>query len=388
MLYPFLSLNPNFNIIGPFNGVEIASVYILLFLVWNLSKYVKSKYIFNRGSIWIFIVYSIVIFFINTYQQKVPIKSGSELILKTFLTFFLYFHFALNIHSQKFRISLIRVSWIVTLLLGIISLLVYLGGEYHIDVTRGVTRYSGLYNDPGLPAFYALFSIMFGALLKETIKPDLWQRIFYLITWVVSLLIFAITVTKSVLILFFIYIIAWFGFYKRYYFILSLGIIFGLYFLISTDNPISQRFSEEAEYITGEDDKIERLGTGRVGRWIRLIDMYKYEYTIGEQLFGTFNIYSAHNNYLAILLQLGLTGLFIFLILYIRFFSKLLKVYRQIRTAEVYIGIILSVQIFVYAMSGHPFYYTNILWYLMLFFALNNLVYSHRTNYLSNNDYA
>jgi O-antigen ligase len=130
------------------------------------------------------------------------------------------------------------------------------------------------------------------------------------------------------------------------------------------------------------------LGTGRVGRWIRLIDMYKYEYTIGEQLFGTFNIYSAHNNYLAILLQLGLTGLFIFLILYIRFFSKLLKVYRQIRTAEVYIGIILSVQIFVYAMSGHPFYYTNILWYLMLFFALNNLVYSHRTNYLSNNDYA
>jgi O-antigen ligase len=111
---------------------------------------------------------------------------------------------------------------------------------------------------------------------------------------------------------------------------------------------------------------IRSLGTGRVNRWAEVFETYSTELSTLEQLFGTSNAYNAHNQYLAFLMQVGLIGFFLFLLIVFRFILLLWKIYVRYRDSEIFVGLTILVMFLVYGTTGHPFFYTTLLWYLMI----------------------
>lgn len=379
LVKPFIDVTVNTTLIGNLNGLEISG--LLIFLI-TLIKYLQLKNvttIFNHSLIWFFIIMQLLSFFIAYSVGQQVLISGVKFFLKVFNAYFIYFIASEDLMStREKRIKNYRNIWLTTLILSIITIVVYFTGISNVDTTRGLTRYNGLYNDPGTPSYLAVLSILFANLFFE-ISPKR-KGVFYvlyLLTLPIIFYVLYITLTKSALVMLFVYLIMWYGFYKQKFFlvtpILALTIIAGFTF----SDGLKTRFSTEIDYVEsgGDAEMAKSMGTGRVNRWENLYEAFS-ESDAPTKFLGTSRPFNAHNQYIAYLMQTGIIGLSLFVIMLYRFTSKLTHIYSRTRSPEIYIALTILTMYMIYGFTGHPFYYTTLLWYLMIMLSLIN-VYQH-----------
>jgi O-antigen ligase len=312
---------------------------------------------------------------------NLPFIFALENLLRVYDAFFVYFVFSSFLKSLRDRLIIFKIIWISTLLISIFSIYIYSTGRYNIDVTQNVIRYAGVYNDPGMPSYLAVISIVFGSLFIEINKKinngrDIVNLIIFIITILVSIFILAITITKSALLMLIIYLLMWPGLYKRKLLLLvPLMLIIGS-FVYNSSAALQRRMQNEIRFFKDGEFTIESarsMGTGRVAKWEEVMDHFHKRYNLFNKLFGTYHYFGSHNQYIEYLVRIGIIGLIIFLGIVIGFFKQLLSLYHAHKSPELFMAIVVLTIFFIYGISGHPFDYTTLLWYLMILLSLVNV---------------
>jgi hypothetical protein len=310
--------------------------------------------------------------------------SCGNLLLRLLDAYFLYFILQQFINDEKYKLQLIKLIWLSTLSVGILSSLIYILAPkalYSINITQGITRYAGLYNDAGGPSYNIIMSLVFGSLYLELkrkkgklIPPVI---IFgYVFTILVTFHILAITLTKSAVLMLATFLVMWIGIYKRKTYIILPLIIVCSYYIYYSSERVQDRLSTEIALAQSDEitmDLVRRVGTGRGALWERTLKYYVNEYNTFQKMFGSSRGYGAHNQYIAYLMRVGIIGLAIFLVIFFRFFYRLFFLYSKYKKPELYMGIVLLTIFLVYGLTGHPFDYTTMQWYLMVFLSLINV---------------
>lgn len=378
LVKPFLDMTVNINIINDFNALEISGVFIfLIFVVKYLNKPVFYPTT-NEILIWIFLGLQILAFFLNISTDHRAILDSIKTYPRLIGSYLLYFIAAREImEDYQQRTKLVKAIWLTSLAAGIITILVFALGLSNFDTTRGVVRYNGLYNDPGTPSYLSviclLYCNMFFSITSK--KPNDFLKFLRVLTLVVTTIILVITMTKSALIMFLIYVIMWYGIFERRLFLIVPALAISIYFSFSLSDDLNTRFETEIDYIDsgGDADVAKSMGTGRVNRWEHLINMYFQEYKPYQQFLGSSRNFIAHNQYLAYLLQVGAIGLTVFLMFIIRFIARLSNIYHRTRNPSIFAALSLLIMYVTYAFTGHPFDYTTLLWYLMILLSMVNV---------------
>lgn len=375
---PFLDMTVNVSIIGEFNALEISGIFIFfIFLIKYLNKPIAYPTT-NEFLIWVFIGLQILTFFLNLSDDTRSIISSTKIYPRLIGSYLLYFIAAREImEDYGQRAKLMKAIWLTTLIAGIITILVFVFGLSNTDTTRGVVRYNGLYNDPGTPSYLSVICLLYCNLYFKltTKKPSDFYRLLQIATLVITAIILVITMTKSALIMFLVYVIMWYGIFDKKLFLIIPALAISIYVSFAVSEDLNTRFETEINYIDsgGDAEAAKSMGTGRVNRWENLITMYFEEFPLYKQLIGSSKNYIAHNQYIAYLMQVGAIGLTIFLTFIIRFIIRLSTVYRNTRNPSIFAALTILVMYLVYAFTGHPFDYTTLLWYLMILLSMINV---------------
>ena len=382
---PFIDLTWNIPLFS-IGGVVLNPLRITGFCVFIIAGSLyffqnDNKRIFNERIIWLFIGLNLFTSIIAIFFYNRPVMNVMDTLLRLFDAYFIYFIGHRYIENDRDKLRIISIIWITTLLVSILSTIQYFMGTFNIDITQGVVRFAGLYNDPGTPSYNAVISMVFGALYIEILRKQkravpLIVHIVFVLTLLVAAFVLKITVTKNALLMLIVFITMWFGLYKRKsYVVIPLLIICG-YYIYSISEAIQARIAPELEFLAEGGRSMEEarhLGEGRVALWERLLIYYSQDFDPFQQLFGTFRSFGAHNQYIAYLMQVGVVGLTVFLIILLSFYRQLIYLYRKFRQPEVYMGIVLLTAFAVCALTGHPFGYTTLLWYLMILLSSVNV---------------
>lgn len=380
---PFIDMTVNVSVIGDFNALEVSGVFsALILLIKYLNKPIAYP-TFNEIWIWIFIGLQLLAFFLNVSADTRSIFISTKVYLKMLNSYLVYFLAAIEIFENfKQRVNLVKIVWLTALFAGLITILVFALGLSNFDTTKGVVRYNGLYNDPGTPSYLSVICLLFCNLYFKIAqkKPNHFFQFIRILTLAVTAVILVITMTKSALLMFLVYVIMWYGIYERHLFLIVPALLISIYFSFSLSDDLNTRFETEINYVDsgGDAEAAKSMGTGRVNRWETLLDVYFNELGPMNQLFGTSKHWMAHNQYIAYLMQVGIVGLTVFLIFLIRFIVKLYSIYHRTRNPSVYAAFTLLIMYVFYAFTGHPFDYTTLLWYLMILLSMINVYEVHQ----------
>lgn len=370
---PFIDITVNSVIVADFNALEISGA--LIFIV-ALIKYISLKgksLIYNHNLVWFFILLQVLSFTIAFNSGEQTFMAGLKYFLRLFNSYFIYFIAAIDIMSNPDRrISVYRNVWYTTLAAGIITTAVYFSGVSNSDTTRGLVRYNGLYNDPGTPSYLSVICLLFMSLYLSVMKQkqNLINRILFYFTWGLSLFILYITLTKSAIVMLVVFSLMWFGIHKRKFFLIIPALFVAGYFSFINISGFETRFETEINFLeSGDSESAKSVGTGRVNRWETLLDQYFNDFDLPTQLLGTSKNFAAHNQYIAYLMQVGFIGLFVFVLILVRFIKRLIEIGSKKNSPELFAALTLLVIYSVYGFTGHPFDYTTLLWYLMILLA-------------------
>lgn len=377
IIKPFIDITVNSTIIAGYNALELSAVIIF---VIALAKYIslktKSK-LYNHFLIWFFIFLQLLSFILSFNNGEQTLLFGIKYFLRLLDSYLIYFVAATELLSNyKMRTEVYRNVWYTTLCMGLITILIYFTGLSNSDTTRGLVRYNGLYNDPGTPSYLAVISLLFMLLYHETNtdKKTPFYRIFTYITWGISLFILYITLTKSAILMFVVFILLWFGIFKRQFIFIVPALVLGGYLSFVNISGLETRFETEVNFIeSGDSESAKSVGTGRVNRWETLLDDFNTKFDLPTKLLGTSKNFAAHNQYIAYLMQVGILGLSVFLLMIFGFFKRLIEINSKKRSPEIFAALTLLSMYCVYSFTGHPFDYTTLLWYLMILLANINV---------------
>jgi len=307
-----------------------------------------------------------------------------DVLIKLFASYFVYFIAHQVMEKDRDKLQMTSIIWITTALISVLSLIQYYVGTYETDISQGVKRFTGLYNDPGTPSYNAVISLVFGTLYIEILRKQkrpvsLIVHIAFALTVLVVAFTLKITLTKSALLMLIVFLAMWFGSYKRRTYIIVPLIILGALYIYTKSEDIQARIAPELEFLNADGRSMEQarhIGEGRIAVWERLLIHYSQDYDLFEKLFGNYRGSGAHNQYIAYLMEVGLMGLTFFLIMLLRFYKRLIFLFRKYGQPDTYMAIVLLTLFTVCGLSGHPFGYTTILWYLMILLSLVNVDYS------------
>jgi len=362
------------------NSLRIVGFYAFIISGWLYFRYRGKGAVFNEKIILLFILVNFFSFLNALIIWPGSFMNHADNFLRVADAYLIYCVIHNLLESKDKRLRIIVSIWMSTLAVGIISIFVFLSGRYEIDITQGVTRFAGLYNDPGTPSYMAILSLAFGTLYLEIKKGryghKISYRILYLITIIVTGALLIITLTKSAILMLLVFLILWFGIYKRKLLMVICSIVIAGSFLYSNSEAFRMRIEKEVKFVRDKDFSLAAarpLGTGRIAHWESTIQIFMHDYSLFQQFFGTYHNFAAHNQYIAYLMQVGYVGLLIFIIMLTRFFLRLKSIYKKQRRPEIFMALTLFAIICIYALSGHPFDYTTILWYLMISLSVVNI---------------
>ena len=283
--------------------------------------------------------------------------------------------------NEKYMMKMFEIIWISTFLNSIVTFMAYFFGISNVDISKDIIRFGGLYNDPGSPSYLAVISLVFGTLYLEILKKrkkyiSFTRRFIYVFTVVNLIFMLRITITKSAILMAFVLVLMWWGIYKKKFYLIFPLLVVLSYFVYTNITEVHARLAPEVEFFASGDFSYENalsMGTGRIARWERLLNVYGKDYNFFQKFFGNAGNYGAHNQYIAYLMQVGIVGLAIFILILYRFFKSLTVLFKQQQKPEIYMTLTLLTAFSIYALTGHPFDYTTILWYLMILLSLLNI---------------
>lgn len=382
---PFIDLTWNIRLFS-IGGAAFNLLYITGFCVFIISGYLyffqnDNKRIFNKRVIWLFLGLNLFTSIVAISFYNRPVLRVVSFLLRHFDAYFIYFIGHKYIENDRDKQRIIGIIWITTFLTSILSTIQYFMGVYAIDITQNVQRFAGFYNDPGTPSYNAVMAIVFGSLYLEICNRQrqlfpVITKIAFILTLLVSSFMLIITITRSAVLMLVVFSVMWVGLYKRKYYLIVPAIIISGYYIYTTSEDVQARMSAEIEFLTADSFSIELarpMGTGRVAVWERLLIYYSQNFDLFQKLFGNTGTFGAHNQYLAYLMQMGIVGLTVFLIMLFRFHMKLIHLYKRYKQPEIYIALTVLCIFSVTALFGHPFLWTTLLWYLMILLSTINL---------------
>lgn len=357
-------------------GVMTFVAVILL----NFFKKKSPERIAARGVIILFIIMQ---FFVGVYSiinDRKFLINGFEIFIRLSTPYFLYFIFHRFLVDKVFKYKLVKIIWLSNLVASLISIFVYFRGFGYIDISQDVSRFSGFYGDSATLSLAAFTAFSFAILFREMYpnKMTKLNHFFFWLTMASYIFLTWITLTKATLLISGVFVILWFGFYKRKIKLAFLLLLIALPLLFSTE-AFQKRFRKEIAIFKsyGEIDlsisDLRGLGSGRFGRWVDGLSIYINEYNESEKLFGTNLFYKVHNQYIATLLQVGLVGLVIFLFIIWILYRALLRSYFFYRTPFNFMGIIFLTSILLYGLGYISFSYTTMMWITMILISNVNM---------------
>ncbi len=382
---PFIDLTWKFRfcVVG---GVGINLLVIVGICVFIITGYLyffqnDNKRIFNGRIIWLFLGLNLFTACITVCFYNRNITDVADGLTKLFAAYFIYFIGHQFMENDRDRLQIIGIIWITTVLINVLSIMQYSQGTYDIDVTQGVERFAGFYNDPGTPSYNAVISLVFGTLYVEMLRKQKRQvplivHIAFALTVLVATFMLKITLTKNAVVMLVVFLMMWIGLYKRKSYIILPLVIIGGYFIYTINEEVQLRMAAEIEFLSEGTFSMELarpMGSGRVGHWERVLTYYSQDFDLFQKLFGNARSFGAHNQYIAYLMQVGLIGLTLFFAILFRFYGRLFFLYRQSKRPEIYMGIVFLTVFVVCGLTGHPFYYTTMLWYLMILLSFINV---------------
>jgi hypothetical protein len=381
-LKPFIDLtwNSRFLSVGRISLGALHFIGFYVFVVAGLFYFFNRGKIriYNEGVIWLFMILNIFSSMAAILGSHYPIMNVMDSLLRIFDAYFMYFIFHRFFENDESLLKISATVWLSTLLVGIVSIVVYSTGRYNVDMSQQVVRFAGLYNDPGSPSYIAIMSLVFGALYFEKYKGKKRSLVVlaYASTYIVAGIMLKLTITKSAIIMLVIFLIMWLGVYKKKLVIIAPAVIIFGYLFYAGSEAVQMRMKNEVEFFqdgTFSAESARSLGTGRVAQWERVLSFYSNNYNAFQKVFGSARDFGAHNQYIAYLMTVGILGLAVFLFILWRFYKRLFELFKKFRQPEIYMSIVALTIFVVYGITGHPFEYTTLLWYLMLLLSLLNV---------------
>jgi len=204
-------------------GVALNPLAIVGFCVFIIAGYLHffhtgNKRIFNKRIIWLFLGLNLFTSCICIFFNGFPIMYAMDVLIKLFASYFVYFIAHQVMEKDRDKLQMTSIIWITTALISVLSLIQYYVGTYETDISQGVKRFTGLYNDPGTPSYNAVISLVFGTLYIEILRKQkrpvsLIVHIAFALTVLVVAFTLKITLTKSALLMLIVFLAMWFGSY-------------------------------------------------------------------------------------------------------------------------------------------------------------------------------
>lgn len=369
-------------------SVNLNAGLALIFLFWAIYIILK-KQIFYKNN---FIIFPFLLLFLFTgfsvLYSVSPITSAIESIklLNIILFFYLTYYFIKEkiISKQELLISIL-LSAIFPILLAIYQLISGIG----ITTFSIRGRIYGSFVHPNIFAFFSLFLLFLHYYYAEIEKLDFWQDKNFLkyFTYIFLLILIFFTYTRAALIGLLIFILIN-SFFKNKKIFTSILVIIPLFYILFS--PFNNWQKIYSNYDLRENNFIARLTTrdedaDSISWRIDLIKetqpIIRNKLFLGHG-FGTFPIVweenrseehkwddsaEAHNDFLRILLENGLLGFSLYVILLFSLFVKAL----QINKKEQKIFICSWVTVFIIlSFSDNMLHHTALMWLMWSCFAL------------------
>ncbi len=404
---PFIDLSWDvvyFTILGiNVNMLRIVAVFLFFFWGYKLiilynrnTQQVAYKYILFLFSSLLLASVFVKTFFI--YSPTYLFHSITNLI-RIFDGIFLFLIASTIFYNFEKQKNVIIVIWLSNFSLLIINVIVFVLGNYTVDISQGVDRFRAIYNDAGTPAIIAFLSTFYSVIFMN-ISPYITKaiKIFYYSTLILSVFVLWITLSRFMILPIVIFYVVWFGYYKRKSWIVFPILIAGSVFLYKYNERLHARFAIEVNFIADDIslESAQSLGSGRVNTWFELLDIFNKDYRKIEKIFGRRG-YGAHNEYLRFLMEYGLVGFFLYSILYLLFFVKVFKVsysfmkmrnhYDNARAIFSVNSVVVMLTWAVVSIQGNFIFHTTFWWSLSLIlsFALMDIRIDKRSIMQKNN---
>ena len=355
-------------------GIEVnpSRLFGALYVMFAMFACLVSKArIPLLGLIMLFLGCNLLSSLVGAGEGVVSIAYILNKLLRVAACYFTYLAFARLCLRRVQLVHFAVVSWISILTANCVTLVSWQTGVHHVSISANVERLAGFYNDAGVVSVNALMALIFAAFYYELERRERWAvrpQIRFLVgaTTVLSVILLMQSMTKSVLIATVVFSLAWWGVYRRKHLIVIPALVIAPIIMFSESDRMRDRFYNEARVLVDGDYSqaaMGRIASGRVGLWAELLREYR-ELPLNKQLMGTGYAYGAHNQYLAYLLQLGIVGLTVFLLLTA---SMIYLVYQRLKyygEPELFLAIVLMLVFLTLSMTLVPFYNSGC-WYAM-----------------------
>jgi hypothetical protein len=344
-------------------------VIIFVVAIFLLTRNPPSKVVGKRWILaFITAIYCASVWAYSRHDRS--FSSLADIILRLADSYLIYFLFSSYLNTRA-RVALVsRVVWLSLLGVNVISLGVSRLG-YEVGMTGGVERYSGLYNDAGGPAFNGVFCIVFAVFSHELAhhqRKSFWFLFAVAISVITGSLLLWMSLAKSAFAMLGVFVILWWGIHKKMYYLVIPAIPAVAFFMYSGSEDVRIRMSNEVRVVVDGDyseQAIGSMGTGRVANWRRLGRMYA-GLPWQRQLFGSGRDWGIHNQYFSYLLRGGVVGFTCFAGLLTTLLLCTHAEYRRTGSPEVFMGLTVLSMFAVLGLTGIPFEYTTMYWYVLI----------------------
>ena len=373
---PFIDLTWGFELFS-FGGVQVNGTRFCGLIVFfaTVLTFIRRPPSDAAGVQWIvlFLIFYIASVVFGYGNGMVSSGRLLHVLLRALTAYLIYLIFSSYWLNGMRIVRLFHIIWLSTVAVNLISIFVWYNGSYTVAFSQGVERYAGLYNDPGTPAYMAVFSVVFAICFRALhrhyrIANSKIHFVLFVVTLIIAIALLSITVTKNALLMMTIFIMMWGGIYERKHIVVIPLLILGVYLVYSGNQELQARLATETRVIIEGDYSEEALrafGAGRVNTFVNLWNHYESRPFL-EQMFGNGRSYGAHNQYLAYLLRIGFVGLGLFLVTMLSFYKHLFKAFNQTRNPALFLATTLLTMFAVGGMSGNPFDYTTLYWYVLI----------------------
>lgn len=378
---PVIDLTWSFQL-GSVFGVGLNPLRIVGALVFVIALVVVSldppKRLASR--VWIcFFLVAHLSFLMGLGFGKIKLGSLVDIFLRVGDAFLVYAIFSRMWAHPRRLIQISIYVWFSVLIVNSISVFVWLSGNYHIDTSQNVVRYAGLYNDPGIPSYNAVFAIVFATLYMGLMKHYGFRlpyivRVLFVITLVMSGLLLGVTLTKNAFLMLVVFVAGYWGLFQKKHYLIFPALAIAAWVVYSQFESVQTRMAPEIRvFVEGDhsDAAFAAMGTGRWGVWVRLVNMY-LGWPIQYQLFGKGRGFGAHNQYIEYLLQMGIFGLGCFACLMTSFMYQLRRGLERTENPAPAMGMVALSMFLFGGLTGHPFGYTTLYWYVLIIVSMTN----------------
>ena len=349
---PILLLNLNIGIAG-FNLLELFAISISYLLLLAIAANIKT---------WKLDFVSIIIIFFCFYCVF-SIFWGSKLkpVSQIILPFVIFFSIRLFIKDQNqisFLLLIIIIAYLIPLFGSFFQILQGTSSLVHVESITGIERYSGLYAGIRPMANAMFFFSVFFYLKYILFRPEgRYIRYVLIIMLLISFYCVFKTYSRSIFLgLFIFWAIVLLGFDKKKYFLIFIILVLSVGLLYQAE--IRQIYFKTQEF------DVKTASSGRSFVWEHNIKLFINAYSFDEKFLGRglgvvtdgvigkeWEVWSSHNDYLHLLMQLGGIGLFLYLLIHLAILKEVLYGNIEKKIKYFYIGLISSI-IFMNFASG------------------------------------